>query len=117
MTIGPPLDDGFYYDMYTGGEACGGEGRTASEVDFKAIETALSTQISKKGQGMYNRIEVTKEQALEMFGYNKFKVEMIHELMDAGTKFHTSKPASTRDNKSNAACLWLRHNDNCVPGG
>lgn len=70
--------------MYTGTEACGGEGKTASEVDFKAIESAISTQIAKKGQGMCNRIEVSKEQALELFGYNKFKVEMINELMAAG---------------------------------
>eukprot|EP01051_Picozoa_sp_SAG22_P014136 SAG22_NODE_1673_length_3836_cov_3.441263_1_plen_545_part_00 len=84
LTIGPPLDDGFYYDMYTGTEACG-EARTASEVDFAAIEAKINESIAKKGHGMCNRIEVSKEQALELFGYNKFKVEMINDLMAAGT--------------------------------
>lgn len=37
LTIGPPVDDGFYYDMYTGPEACG-KARSASEDDFKALE-------------------------------------------------------------------------------
>ena len=84
LTIGPPVDDGFYYDMYTGEDACG-KPRAASEDDFAKIEKLVATQIAKKGQGMYNRIEVTKDQALEMFGYNKFKVEMINELVATGT--------------------------------
>jgi threonyl-tRNA synthetase len=84
LTIGPPVDDGFYYDMYTGEDACG-KPRSASDEDFAAIEKYIAGQVAKKGQGMYNRIEVTKDQALEMFGYNKFKVEMINELMAAGT--------------------------------
>ena len=29
--------------------------------------------------------QVTREEALELMGYNKFKVEMINQLMDAGT--------------------------------
>ena len=37
LTIGPPVDDGFYYDMYTGPEACG-KARSASEDDFKSLE-------------------------------------------------------------------------------
>ena len=84
LTIGPPVEDGFYYDMYTGEGACG-KPRSASEEDFPAIQAAVAAQIGKKGHGMCTRIEVTKDQALEMFGYNKFKVEMINELMAAGT--------------------------------
>ena len=37
LTIGPPVDDGFYYDMYTRPEACG-TARSASEDDFKSLE-------------------------------------------------------------------------------
>ena len=37
LTIGPPVDDGFYYDMYTGPEACG-KARSASEDAFAGIE-------------------------------------------------------------------------------
>ena len=102
LTIGPPVDDGFYYDMYTGPEACG-KARSASEDDFKSLETKcgchvlpphapqllsarhrqpfsspaptlarycwvrrIKAQIAKKGHSMTNRIEVTKDQALEV---------------------------------------------------
>ena len=58
---------------------------TVAGANMPAIEKYIAGQVAKKGQGMYNRIEVTKDQALEMFGYNKFKVEMINELMAAGT--------------------------------
>jgi|EP01046_Picozoa_sp_COSAG06_P019143 threonyl-tRNA synthetase len=37
LTIGPPVEDGFYYDMYTGPEACG-KARSASEDDFAGLE-------------------------------------------------------------------------------
>ena len=47
LTIGPPVDDGFYYDMYTGPEACG-KARSASEDDFAGIEkkSAFPTPLS-----------------------------------------------------------------------
>ena len=96
LTIGPPVEDGFYYDMYTGPEACGGKGKSASEDDFAGLEKKIATQIAKKGHSMTNRIEVTKDQALEIFGYNKFKAEMINELMAAGTTTTPSLSPTTQ---------------------
>jgi threonyl-tRNA synthetase len=68
LTIGPPVEDGFYYDMYTGADALGGQARSASEDDFGAIEKKVQAAIGKKGAPMCTRIEVTKDQALELFG-------------------------------------------------
>ena len=41
---------------------------------MQSIDAIVKKQIAKQGHGMCNRIEVSKDQALELFGYNKFKV-------------------------------------------
>jgi threonyl-tRNA synthetase len=71
LTIGPVVKDGFYYDI---------DMDSISEDDFSAIESEMKKIIkSKKG---FERTEVTKEHALEVFKDNPYKKELINELKD-----------------------------------
>lgn len=68
LTIGPALENGFYYDGFFGARKLGTE-------DFTAI-TEQATQISKEKQP-YERCVISKEDALELFAGNPFKVQLI----------------------------------------
>lgn len=68
LTIGPPLAGGFYYDSYMGMESF-------SDADYKPIEEEVS-KISKQKQA-FERMVVTKEEALQLFQGNPFKEQII----------------------------------------
>lgn len=68
LTIGPPLQQGFYYDSYMGHE-------TISDEDLKKIESK-ALELSKK-KYTFQRLVITKDEALEMFHNNPFKVNLI----------------------------------------
>ena len=70
LTIGPPLDRGFYYDGYYGPEK-----RAFAQEDFEKVE-AKAKDIIKSGVP-FERLEVTKAEALELFQHNPFKVQLI----------------------------------------
>mmetsp|Transcript_3968 Transcript_3968/g.11898 ORF Transcript_3968/g.11898 Transcript_3968/m.11898 type:complete len:700 (+) Transcript_3968:207-2306(+) len=76
LCIGPPLEDGFYYDIYLG------EAKTVHEDDFKDLENRVDKIAKSKRK--FQRMELTKQEAKEMFGYNRFKMELI-ERMEEGT--------------------------------
>ncbi|GMH54615.1 hypothetical protein TrRE_jg125, partial [Triparma retinervis] len=78
LTIGPPVKSGFYYDMYVGSEVL-------TEEDYKKIDTEVSKQIIKKKQ-KFERMVVTKDEAMEMFKYNPFKSEIIRTKVPDGTR-------------------------------
>ncbi|MCP4114813.1 MAG: threonine--tRNA ligase [Desulfobacteraceae bacterium] len=71
LTIGPVVEDGFYYDI---------DMAPISEDDFPAIEAEMKKII--KAKKPFERSEVSKEEALEMFKDNPYKVELINELAD-----------------------------------
>ena len=74
LTVGPPTSEGFYYDAYMGSTAL-------REEDTKAVETA-ALAVCKEGQ-VYERVVLTKAQALELFADNPFKVQLItHKIPD-----------------------------------
>ncbi|RDA92322.1 hypothetical protein CP533_3287 [Ophiocordyceps camponoti-saundersi (nom. inval.)] len=77
---GPPTEDppGFYYDM------ANMEGAVIAEEDKKALET-LSNSIIKEKQP-FERLEMTKDELLEMFKYSKYKEYFIHQRVPEGTK-------------------------------
>mmetsp|Transcript_6212 Transcript_6212/g.8231 ORF Transcript_6212/g.8231 Transcript_6212/m.8231 type:complete len:777 (+) Transcript_6212:58-2388(+) len=76
LTIGPPLQNGFYYDCYMGEHAI-------SEKDFKAIEVAV--QKYAKAKQKFERLVLSKEDALDMFKFNPFKVSLIsNKIPDGG---------------------------------
>ncbi|KAJ6252003.1 threonine--tRNA ligase [Anaeramoeba flamelloides] len=77
LCIGPAVDNGFYYDVYLEND------QVINESNFNDIERMLKKISSKRSP--FERLEVTKEQALEMFKHNKFKVELISEKIKDGT--------------------------------
>lgn len=76
LCYGPPIENGFYYDMYVGETGI-------SNLDFPFLET-LYKKIAKDKQP-FERLEMTKEDLLEMFKYNEFKVRIINEKIHTPT--------------------------------
>ena len=74
VTIGPAIDDGFYYDFAKAG------GGTFSEEDLGKIEKTMQGII--KRDTPFVREVVTREQAIEQFSKmgETFKVEIIHAI-------------------------------------
>ncbi len=71
LTIGPVVEDGFYYDI---------DMAPISEEQFPAIEEEIQKII--KADAGFERKVVSKDQALELFRDNPFKVELINDLTD-----------------------------------
>jgi len=71
LTIGPPLKGGFYYDSYMGtsGDA------NIREDDYKPIEQEFAKITKKKDK--FERLVVSKEEALSLFEGNPFKTAII----------------------------------------
>ncbi len=70
LTIGPAIDDGFYYDIDLE--------RSIQPEDFATIEKKMK-EIINKGEE-FKREVVSREKALEIFKGNEFKEELIREL-------------------------------------
>ncbi len=70
--IGPMIDDGAYYDFVLP------EGKTIGESDFKTIENKMREIIKRRED--WTRKVVSKEEALELFKDQKYKVELIQDL-------------------------------------
>ncbi|KAI8808402.1 threonyl-tRNA synthetase [Cladochytrium replicatum] len=75
LCLGPPLEDGFYYEM-------GMEG-SASQADYPALEKLASKAI-KEAQP-FERLLMTKGELLEMFKHNKYKQRFINDKVPDGT--------------------------------
>ena len=74
LAIGPAIDNGFYYDF---------DNLNITPDDFAKIEEKMKEIIAKNED--YVRMEVSKEQALEMFKDEPYKVELINELPEGET--------------------------------
>ena len=70
LTIGPAIDDGFYYDIDLD------ENLTPDH--FPAIEKKMK-EIINKGEPFVRKV-VSKEEALKLFKDNEYKTEIINEL-------------------------------------
>lgn len=78
LTYGPPTDEGFFYDMALP------EGGAVTTTDLKPLETIALKAIKEKQK--FERLEVSKENLLEMFKYSKYKQHFINEKVPDGTK-------------------------------
>ena len=78
LTIGPPIKGGFYYDVYCGSEVC------TEESWYPKIDSEIKKIVSEKQS--FQRLVVTKEEALEMFDHNVFKREIIRTKVPDGTR-------------------------------
>lgn len=72
LTIGPAVDNGFYYDVDLE--------HSITPEDFEAIQNKMDEII--KNNEDFIRLEVSKSEALDMFKGNEYKVELINELPD-----------------------------------
>ena len=70
LTIGPAIDDGFYYDIDLN--------KSITADDFKAIEDKMA-EIIKRDEA-FIRKEISKKEALALFSANPYKCEIINEL-------------------------------------
>ena len=70
LTIGPAIDDGFYYDIDLD--------QNLTPENFAEIEKKMK-EIINKGEDFKRRV-VSKEEALKLFKGNEFKTEIINEL-------------------------------------
>jgi threonyl-tRNA synthetase len=78
VTIGPAIEDGFYYDF--------ARDKPFTPEDLEKIEAAANEEIAKNVP--FVREEVSPEKALELFGGmgEKFKVEIINDIVAKGAK-------------------------------
>ncbi|KAF8988202.1 threonyl-tRNA synthetase [Podila verticillata] len=77
LCIGPPIEDGFYYEMAMKDE------RLVSVNDYANLETCAKNAIKEKQE--FIRLEMKKEELLEMFKHNQYKVHLIQSKIPDGT--------------------------------
>ena len=80
--IGPPIENGFYYDVDLGG------GKTLSLGDLEAIENKMIDLARQKN--VYIRKEVSKADAIEYFSTkgDEYKLELLNDLEDGTITFY-----------------------------
>lgn len=80
--IGPPIENGFYYDVDTGD-------KVLSTDDLSAIENKMMELAQKKSS--FTRKEVSKNDALEFFKEKNdpYKLELIQDLEEGSITFYT----------------------------
>jgi len=85
-TIGPPIEDGFYYDFDFA--------RPISEADLPKIEKKMGEIIPTWKE--FVRTEVTADEARAIFKSNPYKLELIDEIAAKGEKLtiYSSAPLS-----------------------
>ncbi|XP_055087352.1 threonine--tRNA ligase 1, cytoplasmic [Periophthalmus magnuspinnatus] len=77
LCYGPPIENGFYYDMYLDGQ------KGVSSTEFGDLETLCKSVMKEKQP--FERLEVSKETLLKMFQYNKFKARILNEKVTTPT--------------------------------
>jgi len=121
LGIGPPLEEGFYYDFYMG--------KLSIEklTDYKIIEDSAK-QITQANH-VYQRLTLTKEEALTLFQDNPFKVQLISNKIPENGKTTAYKCGNLIDLcmgphlistgvvkalkvTKNSSCYWLGNNKN-----
>lgn len=75
IAIGPPIEDGFYYDFALP--------RPITEEDITWVEARMKEII--KGKHDFTVREVTPAEALELFKNQPFKIELINDLVNGRT--------------------------------
>ncbi|KDQ13759.1 hypothetical protein BOTBODRAFT_44972 [Botryobasidium botryosum FD-172 SS1] len=76
LCIGPPTEEGFFYEMAI-------NDRVVHPTDYAPLETLAKNATKEKQQ--FERLVVSKEKLLEMFQYNKYKTHIIQDKIPDGT--------------------------------
>lgn len=88
LTLGPSIEDGFYYDIDFGDTKI-------SEEDFPKIESKMH-EIVKSWKG-FEKIDVDADRAIKEFKNNPYKVELIDEIVEKGEKITFYKSGDFSD--------------------
>ncbi|EGF83910.1 hypothetical protein BATDEDRAFT_18299 [Batrachochytrium dendrobatidis JAM81] len=75
LCIGPPIEEGFYYEMSME--------RSVTLADYESLQTLAKRAVSEKQP--FERLVVSKENLLEMFQDNKYKVHIIKDKIPDNT--------------------------------
>ncbi|MCU0660492.1 MAG: threonine--tRNA ligase [Candidatus Pacebacteria bacterium] len=75
LTLGPAVDNGFYYDIDFGGEK-------VTDADLQKLEATMRKNLPK--WTAFTHQEVTRDEALTQFDGNEYKTELINEIADRG---------------------------------
>jgi threonyl-tRNA synthetase len=80
LAIGPPIDEGFYYDINIG--------RPFTPEDLQRIEGRMR-ELAKRDQPI-ERVELPREEAIRTYGTmdEKYKLELLDEIPDARVSFY-----------------------------
>ncbi|KAI8320317.1 YIL078Wp-like protein [Martensiomyces pterosporus] len=76
---GPPIEDGFYYDIAVPETL----NRGVSQADFAPLEALANRAIKEKQP--FERLVLSKDDLMRMFSYNKYKVHLIDTRVPDGT--------------------------------
>ncbi|KAJ8667453.1 hypothetical protein QAD02_009116 [Eretmocerus hayati] len=76
LCYGPPIENGFYYDMHL-------NDKSVCTDDFPCLESLFKNIVKEKQA--FERLEMSKEDLLEMFKYNEFKVRILKEKVQTPT--------------------------------
>lgn len=82
LTLGPAIEDGFYYDIDFGDEKI-------SDADFPKIEKKMHDIV--KNWKSFEKIEVSKKEALKDYKDNPYKTEIISDLDGVITYYECGK--------------------------
>ena len=77
LTLGPAVDNGFYYDIDFGGDK-------VSDAELPALEKAMVANLPAWTE--FTRKEVTADEARSEFAGNTYKLELIEEIAARGEK-------------------------------
>lgn len=88
LTLGPAIEDGFYYDIDFGDTKI-------SEEDFPKIEEEMHELV--KSWKSFEKHEITKDEALTQFKGNEYKEELIEEHSKDGGKLTVYQSGNFRD--------------------
>ncbi|KAK3313917.1 hypothetical protein B0H66DRAFT_367226 [Apodospora peruviana] len=78
LCIGPPVDNGFYYEMALPG------GAAVQASDWAPLENIVGKIVKEKQP--FQRLEMSKEDLLKMFEYNPYKQHIIKDKIADGTR-------------------------------
>ncbi len=79
LTLGPAIENGFYYDIDFGDEKI-------SDANLKKIEDVMRKKLPKWTE--WEHKEISKDEALKFFK-NEYKAELINEIAERGEKITT----------------------------
>ncbi|KAF7458588.1 threonyl-tRNA synthetase family protein [Cryptosporidium felis] len=120
VTIGPALNPGFYYDSYMGAHSI-------SNTEYPSIENCAKNVVSEKQP--FERLQCSKNEALELFKDNPFKISLITSKIPDGAQTtiyrcgsfvdlctgphipHTGMVKAFKVTK-NSGCNWLGNTEN-----